>query len=135
MLNLILVLAGCKHHHVGFHMVGLYYNIEPKSGSNITQYVRKSNLWRYACIFFQFADCYIFVLLRRPCHYCYKNSIDAPICSEMLQYGLTYTMQPWSHTCIYDAIRCEPSDVSGYLIRTSGCLIWNDLTSLISSVL
>ena len=38
-------------------------------------------------------------------------------------------MQTWSH--IYDAIRCEPSDVSGYLIRTSGCLIWHDLTSLI----
>ena len=40
-------------------------------------------------------------------------------------------MQTWSHTC--DAIRCEPSDVSGYLIRTSGCLIWHDLTSLIYS--
>ena len=59
-----------------------------------------------------------------------KNSIDATISSEMLQYGLTYTMQTWSH--IYDAIRCEPSDVSGYLIRTSGCLIWHDLTSLLN---
>ena len=48
--------------------------------------------------------------------------------SEMLQYGLTYTMQTWFH--IYDAIRCEPTDVSGYLIRTSGCPIWHDLTSL-----
>ena len=49
----------------------------------------------------------------------------------MLQYGLTDTMQKWSH--IYDAIRCEPSDVSGYLIRTSGCLIWHDLTSLVNT--
>ena len=57
-----------------------------------------------------------------------KNSIAASIWSENLQYGLTYTMQIWSH--IYDAIRCEPSDVSGYLIRTSGCLIWHDLTTL-----
>ena len=47
-----------------------------------------------------------------------KNSIDATIWSET-----------WSH--IYDAIRCELSDVSGYLIRTSGYLIWHDLTSLI----
>ena len=62
-------------------------------------------------------------------HYCYKTSIDATIWSEILQYGLTYTMQTFSH--IYDAIRCEPSDVSGYLIRTSGCLIWHDLTTLI----
>ena len=38
-------------------------------------------------------------------------------------------MQTWSH--IYDAIRCEPSDVSGYLIRTSGCLIWHYLTTLV----
>ena len=59
----------------------------------------------------------------------YKNSIDATIWSEILQYGLTYTMQTWSHK--YDAIRCEPSDVSGYLIRTSGCLIWHDLTTLV----
>ena len=36
-------------------------------------------------------------------------------------------MQTWSH--IYDAIRCQPSDVSGYLIRTSGCLIWHGLTN------
>ena len=61
-----------------------------------------------------------------------KNSIDATIWSEILQYGLTYTMQTWSH--IYDAIRCEPSDVSGYLIRTSGCLIWHDLTTLRNSL-
>ena len=60
-----------------------------------------------------------------------QNSIDATIWSEILQYGLTYTMQTWSH--IYDAIRCEPSDVSGYLIRTSGCLIWHDLTTLVFS--
>ena len=58
-----------------------------------------------------------------------KNNINATIWSEILQYGLTYTMQTWSH--IYDAMRCEPSDVSGYLIRTSGCLIWHDLTTLI----
>ena len=57
-----------------------------------------------------------------------QNSIDATIWSEILQYGLTYTIQTWSH--IYDAIRCEPSDVFGYLIRTSGCLIWHDLTTL-----
>ena len=57
-----------------------------------------------------------------------QNSIGATIWSEILQYGLTYTMQTMSH--IYDAIRCEPSDVSGYLIRTSGCLIWHDLTTL-----
>ena len=38
-------------------------------------------------------------------------------------------MQTWSH--VYDAIRCEPSDVSGYLVRTSGCLIWHDLTTLV----
>ena len=60
-----------------------------------------------------------------------KNSIHATIWSEMLQYGPTYTMQTWSH--IYDAIRCEPSDVSGYLIRTSGCQIWHDLTSLVKT--
>ena len=29
-------------------------------------------------------------------------------------------------------IRWEPSDVSGYLIRTSGCLIWHDLTTLLN---
>ena len=67
-----------------------------------------------------------------PCHYCYKNSLDATIWSAILQYGLTYTMQTWSH--IYDAIRCEPSDVSGYLIQTSGCLIWHDLTALVFTV-
>ena len=61
-----------------------------------------------------------------------QNSIDATIWSEILQYGLTYTMQTWSH--IYDAIRCEPSDVSGYLIRTSGCLIWHDLTTLVKTL-
>ena len=60
-----------------------------------------------------------------------KNSINAKIWSEMLQYGLKYNMQTWSH--IYDDIGCEPSDVSGYLIRTSGCLIWHDLTSLIKT--
>ena len=58
-----------------------------------------------------------------------QNSIDATIWSEILQDGLTYTIQTWSR--IYDAIRCEPSDVSGYLIRTSGCLIWHDLTTLL----
>ena len=30
-------------------------------------------------------------------------------------------------------IRCERPDVSGYLIRTSGCLIWYDLTSLLNN--
>ena len=62
-----------------------------------------------------------------------QNSIDATIWSEILQYGLTYTMQTWSH--LYDAIQCEPSDVSGYLIRTSGCLIWHDLTTLVAGQL
>ena len=57
-----------------------------------------------------------------------QKSIDATIWSEILQYGLTFIMQTWSH--INDAILCEPSDVSGYLIRTSGCLIWHDLTTL-----
>ena len=81
-----------------------------------------------------------FFSIYRMFHFCvtaealpllFKNSIDATIWSEMLQYGLTYidTMQTWSHS-----IRCEPSDVSGYLIRTSGCLIWHDLTSLIITV-
>ena len=50
MLNLILVLPGCKYHHVGFPMMGpqlLYwctYNIEPKSGPNITK-MRKEILF------------------------------------------------------------------------------------------
>ena len=44
MLNLIIVLAGYKHHHAGTRMLGLNYftyNIEPKSDQNITQYVSK----------------------------------------------------------------------------------------------
>ena len=80
----------------------------------------------------------IFFSICRMFHFCItaeafplllQKSIDATMWSEILQYGLTYTMQTWSH--IYDAIRCEPSDVSGYLIRTSGCLIWHDLTTLL----
>ena len=35
---------------------------------------------------------------------------------------------------VYDGIRCKPSDVYGYLIRTSGCLIWHDLTSLVFTI-
>ena len=66
--------------------------------------------------------------------YCYKNSIDATIWSEILQYGLTLCKHGLIYTMRYDAIRCEPSDVSGYLIRTSGCLIWHDLTTLKETV-
>ena len=39
-----------------------------------------------------------------------KNSIAATMRSEMLQYGLTYTMQTWSHS-----IRCDT-------MRTFGCI-------------
>ena len=99
----------------------------------------------------EFSDCKIkslvicmqifFFSICRMFHFCVtaealplllQNCIDATILSEILQYGLTYTMQTWSH--IYNAIRYEPSDVSGYLIRTSGCLIWHDLTTLLETV-
>ena len=79
-------------------------------------------------IFFSICRMFHFYVTAEALPFLLQNSIDATIWSEILQYGLTYTMQTLSH--IYDAIQCEPSDVSGYLIRTSGCLIWHDLTTL-----
>ena len=61
MLNLILVLTGCKHHQVGFPMVGLYYYIGSHTILNQHHTLENQIFGDMHVFFFQFAECFISV--------------------------------------------------------------------------